>query len=117
MSSKLRFMPHEEGAGTKAQRLLHRTLLKTGIPCKWEHKVCGLNIDILVGPHDEVCVEVWGESHLIESVKRKDAWRKRTLIQHGYRFISFWDDEVEKNVAWCVAQIVYMILEESASRG
>ena len=110
-SSKLRFMPHEEGAGTKAQRKLHRRILDLGLPCKWEHKVCGLNVDIVVGSHDELCVEVWGESHQIESVKRKDKWRKRTLKQYGYKFKSFWDAEVEKDVDACVVEIVYKLLE------
>jgi len=127
MSSKLRFMPHEEGAGTKAQRKLYRRLQDIGLPCKWEHKITVkwngktfvLNIDIQVGRHDNLCVEVWGESHLIESQKRKDSWRKFVVERDGYKFKSFWDEEVEKDVDACVVEIVYALLGVSdvAGRG
>ena len=118
-SSKLRFMPHEEGAGTKAQRKLHRRILDLGLRCKWEHKirvvwnnkVYGFNIDIQVGRHDDLCVEVWGESHEIDSIKKKDEWEKFVLEKTGYKFKSFWDAEVEKDVDACVVEIVYKLLE------
>jgi len=105
MSSKYKFMPQ---GYTKAHLKLMDALIETNINFKSSYRIAGLECDIIIR---NLVVEVDGASHLSERRKEKDKWKDEKLRKHGYEVLRFTDAQVNKDVAWCVAQIVYKILE------
>ena len=106
MSSKARFMPQ---GYTKAHLKLHKALTKANINFVSSIYQAGFECDIVIR---DLVVEVDGESHKRESRRRKDAWKDNRLRAHGFTVLRFTDDQVNKNVADCVAEIVYKLLEK-----
>ena len=100
-----RFAPKQY---TNAELKMHKALSKANINFLSQYLIAGFRCDFVIR---DVVVEVDGKSHNIESRRRKDAWKDRCLRKEGYRVLRFADKEVQKNVAGCVAEIVYKLLE------
>jgi len=53
------------------------------------------------------------QDHIRKNIKR-DALVNETLRNQGYAVLRFWDDEIRKNIGWCVKQIKETSLLTSA---
>ena len=60
-------------------------------------------VDIYIYP--KVIVEVDGASHTRERRREKDAWKDRVLAKHGFLVVRITEQEIQKELAGCVARI------------
>ena len=56
-------------------------------------------------------IELDGNQHSLELLRRSDERRTQWLEQHGYRVLRFWNDEVFQNLEHVIEQILDKLLE------
>ena len=79
---------------------------KLGVKFRRQFSVMGYVVDFYCPKH-RLIIELLGNVHKSDSVKKYDNYRRRYLESFWMKVLEFWNDEVEKNMDGAIGRIKF----------